>query len=191
MKFNKIISTLLLGMSFVNCLPCFSFSNLDATSKWIVKIETKEINNQFNYAGSGLRNLIKAKVSYYRPNESSKACTFEDFWLRDDGKPIGLKRHRELSIPANDDVAIRLSFASNSDGNEQEAAADVVLRLLLELYKNGNIVTRIIVPSGTMQQVASGIERHNFSSTRPQTTSPLAVFLQTEDGSSTTLYYTR
>lgn len=190
---TRRILTAVMTLAYLSVLaPAFSMSRLESASTWIVHAETEEVNDQFIYRGSRLRELVKAKVSYLACAEGQKSTKrYEEFWLRE-GRPFGLERFQELKIPENDDVAIKLSVKSVVSIKEQEAAADVILRLLLELYDNGNIVTRVIVPAGTLEGIAKAIECKHFTRSKPSNAAKLAVFLQTEDSADClTLYYAR
>ncbi len=191
MLFEKPCIIALLLAAYVTCLPAFSVPKLVYSTKWLVTMETQEIRDQFSYRGSTLRDLVRVSVTYAQTNGAPNTIRYEDVWLKE-GKPLGLERYEKLRIPANDDVAICLSPKSGSSTKEQEAAAQTILKMIIELYNNGNIVPGIIVPGEALEGIASAIERHHFSrTTASQESARLAVFLQTEGGASTTLYYTR
>lgn len=172
--------------------PVHAITRLESTSKWIVTMQAETELGKFEYADSSLRNLIKVKIGYFATTagDGSKTSKYEIFWMKE-GKPLALERYCKLAIPANDDVAIRIDEHKAMDYSEQSSVADAILRVLLDLYANGNIVTRIIVPSGSIAGISAALQGHNFTTTRPTQATKLAVFLQTEDGTSTTLYYTR
>ncbi|MBX9573421.1 MAG: hypothetical protein K2X77_31260 [Candidatus Obscuribacterales bacterium] len=194
MNIERIAFTLsLVAIISLHVLPASAITRLESTSKWIITLEAEEENGKFAYDGSTLRNLTKVKVGFFPTaggGDESKATRYETFWMRE-GKPLGLERYSKLSIPENDDVALRVTANEAIGYTEQSAIADAILRVLLDLYGNSNIVTRIIVPSGSISGISAALQSHNFTTAKSSNAAKLAVFLQTEDGTSTTLYYTR
>jgi hypothetical protein len=189
--FKKIIAAFVILLNLSSGSAAYCQNKLQVSSKWTAEIETEEVNDHFVYRNSSLRNLIKAKVHYFPTADESKKTEYEEFWIKD-GKGLGLQRFKKIDIPANDDVLIKVKLQSDVSTAQQQSAADAILRLLLELYQNDNILTRIIVPQAALGGISSKIQDHHFTCYKPEgSQAALAVFLQTENGDSTTLYYTR
>lgn len=166
-------------------------TEVNCKSKWTVTLETREIRDKFIFKGSNLRNLVKVDVKYAPQEGAATARKYEDIWLKE-GKPLGLERYEPLSIPGDDDVTICVAPSSCRSNNEQQAAADCILRVLLDLYKNGNVVPKIVVPCNAFDGIASNLENHDFSRSHSyQERAQLALYLQADNGSATTLYYTK
>jgi hypothetical protein len=161
---------------------------------WEVLIKTEPLKDYLSYSGSSFHPIIKAAVTY---KESGKGgvTQYEDLWYRG-CDPVGSKRYHRFQIRSGDGVAIKVSHKNNSVENAETcAAANAIVRLLLDSYLNGNSVIAAIVPGNSFSQISSNLQRENFYVAGPATPdqpefSSIVIELQSEPpGNKQTLHY--
>ena len=134
-----------------------SAGHLDRPYDWNVTIETKRLEHQFEYAGSQLKNVVKTKVDYYysgdqpfddrHPDEDHKIL-YEDMWFVSD-RPLGLERRHEFDLDRGDGIAIQVKHKEGEGSTrEYKAAADAVLRVMLDSLVHRNPVVIVRLPDG-------------------------------------------
>ncbi len=166
---------------------------------WTVELETRKLEHQFDYVGSHLKGVEKVKVSYQQtPTAENPEPTrqhYENFWYHD-GKPLGLERLHAYEITQGDGVSILIKH-NDEMGSDKEckAAANAILRVILDSYLNKNAVVNVRIPPESFEKVRDylmelGCLQH-LPSGDDTVSSSINIFLQTDpDPTQTeTLYY--
>lgn len=133
---------------------------------WIVEAQTEELKDYLNFPGSNLKPIFKAAVTYKSldPKAHAQPVKYEDLFYRS-CDAIGCRRYHTFDITSGDGVAIRISTKSQPAKPEEAcAAANIIVRLLLDSYLNGNSVPSVLLPYPIFNQVISDLHRENFYS---------------------------
>jgi hypothetical protein len=161
---------------------------------WEVIIKTEILKDYLSYSGSSFRPIVKAAVSY-KETDKNNITQYEDLWYRG-CDPVGSKRYHRFQVKSGDGLAIRVTHKNSSPDNAETcAAANAIVRLLLDSYLNGNSVIAAIVPSNSFSLIASNLQRQNFYEAGPSTPdqpefSSIVLELQSDPpGSKQTLNY--
>jgi hypothetical protein len=135
---------------------------------WTVTIKTERLDNQFDYSGSTLKPVVKGTVSYGRVSDTTAGVKYEELWFCR-GKPYGLERKGPLAIPQGDGVAIRVIHIddhgiidNHATPDELAAAADSILRVVVDAQVNQNIVHTIIVPAQSFSGICQSLQKQHF-----------------------------
>ena len=136
---------------------------------WVITIKTEQLDGEFNYSGSKLKPVVKGSVSYASVDDIDNDFKYEDLWFCQ-GKPYGLERNGPLAIPRGDGVAIRVIHTDDhgtidnhaTTQDELAAAADSILRIVVDAQINQNIVHTIIVPASSFQGICQSLQSHHF-----------------------------
>ncbi len=166
-KLNAGIAAILLSLLvFCSILfwtqPCKS-QMLGGNYNNMVLIETEEVKNEFEYNGSIIGPVIKAKVTYSRPNEDgSQPVTYETLWFHG-WQTLGCRRVNELKL-GNGQTAIQVKHKSGYGSlPEGEASAKAILRIFVDLYAQKHAVTTIIVPDESFGYILNQMPRAGFN----------------------------
>jgi hypothetical protein len=161
--------------------------------QWLVTIETEAIANQFRYKDSKLAPLVKARISYARADGSDTA-NYEKLWFCS-GRAYGLERLGPLNIDPGQGVAIRVVHQStNPTEYDCQAAANSVIRMLLDLRINRDSLQLVVVPDESFAGITEQLFAEHFEVFRPPLLAPSqiagALYIQDESNRHTeTLHY--
>lgn len=194
-KLSKHFSLLLglasiAGATFLFQPTANSAENLDRPFDWTVEIDTKPMKNQFQYTGSELKELIKAKVSFYKMSDEDNKTDYEDLWYAK-SKTLGMERHHKLDITQGDAVCIKVKHLGDSTSyDEQRSAAKAVMKMVLDTTINKNMVATIKVPASSFSTISAEIQNYNFVPAGPSSPdnpvdSDLNLFLESEPSGQT------
>lgn len=142
--------------------PCKS-QMLGGNYNNIILIETEEVKNEFEYTGSIIGPVIKAKVTYSRPNEDNpEAIPYETLWFHG-WQTLGCRRVNDLKL-GNGQSAIQVKHKSGYGSLvEGQAAAKAILRVFVDLYAQKHAVTTIIVPDESMGYILNQMPQAGFN----------------------------
>jgi len=188
-RFNKVLSNLL------RAFPLFVLSLLFACSSavysqdeddeieteidWagrfthVVDIRTEALANYLRNSRNSFDNLILARINTRSPAEN-KSSKYEVLWYRK-GDPVGLRRLGGLSFRAPQKIALHVIHANQPAGDDDvKAAANVCLRLYLELYGKGMAPSAIVVPRQSFNSFVQRMNQLNFySAEEPEPNQPV------------------
>lgn len=156
--FFSAISMLALGLN----QPCKS-QMLGGNYNNLILIETEEVKNEFEYKDSVIGPVVKAKVTYSRPNEEAATPVhYETLWLHG-WQTLGCRRMNELRL-GNGQSAIQVKHKSGYGSlPEGEAAAKAILRIFVDMYAQKHAVTTIIVPDESIGYILNQMPRAGFN----------------------------
>lgn len=166
---------------------------------WTVELETRRMPHMFEYEHSRLHGVEKIQASYqHTPTAADPDPTktqYEYFWYHD-GKPLGLDRKHDFDVSQGDGVSIHVKHKEGG-GTEEEckAAANAILRVILDAYLNKNAVVNVRVPPESFDRIRDALIDQGCLEHLPAGdatfSSSINIFMQTEpDAERTdTLYY--
>lgn len=167
-----LILVVFVGLMIAPTIPARSQGNDGSLSQWIISIETRPVPNMFRYKGSKLTPVSEAKVSVRAAHPDAVPAAYEMFWGGANGKTLGLERYGMLRLPRGDSVAFKISHASeHAQYTETRLAVDALLRLVLDLQLNSNLVFSVRVPTDSYDDVVNALQEKNFlvKSNAPET----------------------
>ncbi len=190
-----IISILFVLTNIVFVNSSFAEDRITRPFDWVVEIETKELAKQFEYTGSHLKPIVKTHIVFYATVDEADKKSYEDIWYHN-GKPCGLERLGNLTIRPGDGIAIKIKHKTDSPTEgEYKAAANAILRIILDANLNHNSVAIVTLPDGSYSPIISELRNQNAVDAPPHDAdhpleSVVNIFLQSgTDGPTQTLYF--
>jgi len=115
-----------------------------------------------NYRKSQLNPLTDVSVSFRSSQRGASVSAkpaelYEEFWYHL-GTPVGLKRFQSLTISPNQFGTIIVGNV----GDHCDAAANVVIRLLLDLALRKVATSVVLVPRDKYDQISAELALNNF-----------------------------
>jgi hypothetical protein len=157
-------------LAFMSQLPCGAIDPnlldpiLQKEFQWAMFIEMNDNKPYLNYPGSKINPLTLFRVTANTfqqgkniTTNSTPAQLYEEFWYRQD-VPVGLRRFRALNIGPNQIGAIFLGRT----GNNNVAAAKVLVRLAVELDLQELAPSVVEVPLDKYDEITSGLAHYSF-----------------------------
>src|SRR5205085_2705740 len=93
---------------------------------------------------------------------SEKPNYYEDLWFHG-LRSLGCRRHGPLNLGHNKQVVICISGkGTDVDIEQNHAAGNAILRLIMDTYLQGNMVTAVIVPDASINDVADALQQRGF-----------------------------
>lgn len=184
--------------SLAACFATFALAvnvlgtNLGRTYDRIVEIRTCHVDHYFDYKGSVLHPPVKAAITTHAPGNQDLR-EYEELWYRD-WDCIGCRRLGGIGLKPGQQVALHVSHDSGGSEREQAAAANAIVRLLLDCYANGAMVASVIVPDGSLSGIASAMRKASFIPGREAAPdepvyTKLQLELRTPSGAKQVMYY--
>lgn len=189
-----------IGIGLLTCfvcqLPCIGLPGLGRAHDYVFVIETEPEPALFEFPGSRIGPVVKASVSYYRPDRPDlDRVEYEKIYYHE-WQPIGCRRLRELDFPNGGNVCIEVrhkrGFASNA---ELGASADAILRMFIDIFAKRTSASAIIVPDDSMDGICEEMNRWKFyadDQSKPEVPiiCPMILPIQNSSGSTKkALYY--
>jgi hypothetical protein len=190
---NLIPLALVLAIMLSLC-PCNGF----VPYSWLVKIETDDMPSFFKYPGSKLAPFVESRIWFGKINVNDPTnfdpTKYETFWYCK-GRAFGLDRHTTLGIDPGVAVGMQISY-KNIDPKEEDyrAAANSILRVLVDLRVNHCMLTTVTVPDQSWGTIINALAEEHYIPLVVQVevpyTAPGAFFIRDESGNrKQTLWY--
>ncbi len=129
---------------------------------WVVELETKPLERQFQYEGSSLKKIEKVQVAYYAPNKEDEKVAYEYLWFNN-GKAYGMEKQRKFDLPQGEGVCLKVKHKGGSSSSEErKAAANAVLRLALDTFVNKNPIVQVRLPNESYNDIVNEITSRGF-----------------------------
>jgi hypothetical protein len=132
---------------------------------YTVNIKTETLQKQFQYRGSMLTKVTKASIEYYK-NADNQKKPYENIWFND-GHPIGLERLADFGLERGKSATLVVTHKEQGGVQEQKAAANMILRLVLDAYNNTDSFLAIRVPSQSFNGIIREMENLRCVETNP------------------------
>jgi hypothetical protein len=193
-------SNLLLGVLAASVSVLLSSSAAQSTSQekpydWTMDIKTQQLERQFDYPGSTIKPIVKTELQYYPSESESTKTKYQHIWYAN-GKPLGMERLHKLEITEGDGVSIRVVHKTDSPtSGEYKAAANAILRVLVDAYLNKNAIVTVRVPVASFNSIVNELRNNPhintaFDGSDNTVDSSVPIFVQAEpSGTTIQLYY--
>jgi len=165
---------------------------------WLVKIETDDMPSFFKYSGSKLSPFVESRISYGKIDINNPSnfdpTKYESLWYCN-GKAFGLDRFTTFGVDQGVAVGMQISYKNvNPKVEDYKAAANSILRVLVDLRVNKCMLTTVTVPDESWGTIIDALAEEHYIPlvVRPEVayTAPGAFFIRDESGSrKTTLWY--
>ena len=145
------------GGGLMAALPAMGTDHIARPFDWTIELKTKQLPHHFEYTNSHLHGVEKIHVSYVHASDSShpdpQPTEYENLWYHS-GKPLGLERLHKFEVIQGDSTSILVSHSGSSASDDEcKAAANAVLRLILDANLNKNAVVNIRVPDDSFERI--------------------------------------
>jgi len=182
-------------MSLLLCHGPARSTSQDMPYDWTVEVNTQQLERQFDYPGSTIAPVVKTELQYYSMAAPENKTKYEHIWYGN-GKPLGLERLHRLDITQGDGISIRIVHKHNPPAyDEHKAAANAILRVLVDAYLNRSPVVSVRLPLASFDTIAGQLRtnpRINTAADGADRTvdSGVPIFVQSEPaGRTLQLYY--
>lgn len=174
--------------------------HLDKPYDWTVEVKTNPLPHHFEYHESHVHGIERLHVTYqhtvtddYPEPEKVK---YEEIWYHK-GKPLGLERKHKFEVSKGDGVSLLVTHKESSATNEEcKAAANAIMRLILDANVNKNAVVNVRVQPDSFDRIRAALEELGCTSDiagadEHTLATAINIFLQTEPDADQTqiLYY--
>jgi len=135
---------------------------VDKPYDWVLQIETRRLERQFEYANSKLNPIEKLEVVWYPTKDENKKTNYQYMYYHD-GKPYGLEKLNKLAIDEGDGVAIEVKHKDNNPSDaEKKDAANAIFRLALDSYLHKNPLVAVKVPIDSFNSISDRLIDFGF-----------------------------
>ncbi len=129
---------------------------------WVIELETKALERQFQYEGSALKKVEKVQVAYYAPGKEDEKKAYEYLWFNS-GKAYGMEKQRKFDLPQGEGVCLKVKHkAGGGSGEERKAAANAVLRVAMDTFLNKNPIVQVRLPNESYTDIVNEILSRGF-----------------------------
>lgn len=133
------------------------------TYDWTIDLETEAVKDRLQIPSSKLDRLTRIKVFYHKGAkvDSTNRTHYEDLWYQD-AQLIGCRRDHSFGLKPGEQLVIRVRHRENGSTSEAHAAANAIVRMVVDAYANGNMTSAVVVPVSTFNEIVQGMGRLNF-----------------------------
>lgn len=166
--------------------------SLERVHDHIIEIKTSRVKQYFDYKNSILAPCVRASISC-KSEGADKSVRYEDLWYRG-WNCIGCHRFAPLKTAPGHEIALHVVHEDGASVAEQEAAANAIIRMLLDAYASESMVTVVFVPNESLTNIANAMHRASFDAGREAAPEEpvyarMQLELRTPGGERQTLYY--
>jgi hypothetical protein len=167
---GRLIKGLLLALlSFITVAGvALAQETFGRTYDWTIDLETEPVKGRLEFPGTKFNDLTRIKVFYHKGNkiDSTKRTHYEDLWYQED-QIIGCRREHGFGLKPGEHLVIRVKHKEGATSAEAHAAADAIIRLVIDSYANGNMTSAVYVPGDSFNEIVQGLGRLNFFPAQP------------------------
>lgn len=197
-RFLRVISCCVFAFSLVAGAAIAQGQSFGKTYDWTIELETESLKDApLNYPGSKLNELTRVKVFYHKGGkvDVTKRTHYEDLFYQGE-QIVGCRRDHKFGLKSGEHLVIRVKHKDAPGPGEATAAADAIVRMVIDAYANGNMTSAVYVPGESMSEIVSGMGRLNFvpaQAPRPdeQIYTIMVLNLYSESGKSQIMHYAR
>lgn len=161
-----LTATLSLMMAF-SFAPQVMADMVSSPYDWVVELETKGLDRQFQYEGSSLKKIEKVQVAYYAPNKEDEKKAYEYLWFNN-GKAYGMEKQRKFDLPQGEGVCLKVKHKSGSvTSEERKAAANAILRLAIDTFLNKNPIVQVRLPNDSYPEIVNELMNRGLQQAPP------------------------
>lgn len=194
------------GALLIASIGCTAPGNAEAPglAKYTMRLRAQVLPDYFKYKNTALKPAVRIAVDYCDNEKESKFEPYEFLWYFN-GKPYGLERLGSLTPSAKNPgiepitgVDLKVQYIGTPGESDRKsackAAANAILRLLVDLQLHGNFVITVFVPDNSFSDICNSLEDQKFIAiTDPgqeqAALSGLQLLVQTDSGNSNQAFY--
>lgn len=161
-KYRRI-ACLLTALACLSCLPTSVRSADEAGSgESIISIRTSQLKGMIS--GTSMNPLTRVAVSYKLNAADSRYQPYEIFWYHK-GKALGFERSSELALQGRA-VALVVTHQGSPDPESDMAAANTILRMVLESLNARNGLMYIKLPDASFSSIIQALYKMGLADSR-------------------------
>jgi hypothetical protein len=126
--------------------------------QWSLTVTGKPLNNYLNYQRSSLTPVTAVLVDY---DSQQQHLEYETFCYSH-GRALGCRQHHPLELQPGTAGIIRIAHLADFSQESARAAANAVLRTLVEVHQKRAILQYVAVPSDSFETIIAGFESNGF-----------------------------
>jgi hypothetical protein len=176
------VITVMLSVAVPNSWSADGGFSPDRTA-WRLTIKPEKFEKYVDFPASNVGSVIRISVFHESvdPGKTSKPVHYKNFYYNRDGKILGSKQVTPVSFPPDTRGPIVVKIGPQGATPEiSTAAANVAVRLYLDLYTSKNFPQFIVVQDEMFDGVIAGVKRSGFKPftiPRPLFPKPKAVMV--------------
>lgn len=125
----------------------------------VLQAKVTSVDKEFEHESFKMHSVVKASVFAFKPGDDQNKIGYERFWFHD-GKAIGVEKRNDLDLPAG--AAIQIHVVQTSLSSQQtKAAANVVMRLVLDTLIHKREVAGVTVSANTFAAISQELQFRN------------------------------
>ncbi len=125
----------------------------------ILQAKVTSVDKEFEHESFKMHSVVKASVFAFKPGDDQNKIGYERFWFHD-GKAIGEEKRNNLDLPPGSAVQIHVLQTSLSS-QQTKAAANVVMRLVLDTLIHKREVAGVTVSANTFSAICQELQFRN------------------------------
>lgn len=122
----------------------------------IFQAKVTSIDCEVSQDGPRVHSLVKATVCAFRQGDDQNKIDYEQFWFHD-GQAVEMDKPRNVEFPAGSSVSIRVAQYTLSR-QQTKAAANVVMRLVLDTLLHKREVAGVTVPADAFTAISQELQ---------------------------------
>ena len=159
---KKLVPLLVLSGALFVAPKVVAGGMVPAPYDWVIEINTKPLQRQFQFQGSSLKKIEKIEVKYYPSKDDSSKTDYEYLWFSA-GKALGLEKQREFDLPQGEGLAIKVKHLKDiATTEEKKATANAILRLALDSVLNKNPINLVQLPASSFTDIANELQNEGM-----------------------------
>jgi hypothetical protein len=124
---------------------------------WIVEATTMPTNFDPRSDRFSVRPEVTIQIKYFRIGEREKAIVYEQLSYLN-GRPLSLERKSDLPFNSSQRIAIRIRNNEPPAPAETKAAANIILRLVLDILLHHDGIAVVLVPDSSYVTVRQELQ---------------------------------
>ena len=125
----------------------------------VLQAKVTSVDKEFEHESFKMHSVVKASVFAFKPGDDQNKIGYERFWFHD-GKAIGVEKRNQLDLPAGSAVLIHV-LQSSLSSQQTKAAANVVMRLVLDTLLHKREVAGVTVSANTFSAISQELQFRN------------------------------
>ncbi|CAN5601078.1 hypothetical protein BH10CYA1_BH10CYA1_11340 [soil metagenome] len=125
----------------------------------VLQAKVTSVDKEFEHESFKIHSVVKASVFAFKPGDDQNKIGYERFWFHD-GKAIGVEKRNNLDLPPGAVVQIHV-LQSSLSSQQTKAAANVVMRLVLDTLIHKREVAGVTVSANTFSAISEELQFRN------------------------------
>ncbi|HEY9683996.1 MAG TPA: hypothetical protein V6C89_19725 [Drouetiella sp.] len=125
----------------------------------ILQAKVTTVDKELEHESYKVHSVVKASVYAYKPGDDQNKIGYEHFWFHD-GKAVGVEKRNNQELPPGATVSIHV-FQSSLSSQQTKAAANVVMRLVLDTLLHKREITGVTVSADAFSAILQELQYRN------------------------------